>query len=100
MVSLMHLVTWCWLHGAYISLVMAILTSLFLVSRSAEGRPMDKAEWELLQRLTADLHTEFDNVQMRFDDSPTSDSYSESMNQMNSSMNNNSSNWELERAKP
>jgi heme oxygenase len=79
---------------------MAILTSLFLVSRSAEGRPMDKAEWELLLRLTADLHTEFDNVQMRFDDSPTSDSYSESMNQMNNSMNNNSSNWELERAKP
>jgi hypothetical protein len=40
---------------------------------SAEGRPMQQDEWEALIQVAADLTREFDNVRMKFDDSPGSE---------------------------
>jgi 7 transmembrane sweet-taste receptor of 3 GCPR len=71
--------------------------SLLVSFCSAEGRPMDKTEWENLLRVTADLNIEFENVRMKFDDNPgMNDSYSES----NQPMNNSSSGDLLEKAQP
>ncbi|KAG7338400.1 7 transmembrane sweet-taste receptor of 3 GCPR [Nitzschia inconspicua] len=64
-----------------------------ITDRCAEGRPMDKTEWEALLRVTTDLTREFENVRMRFNDAPGSESNSES-NRMNGSF------GELERAGP
>lgn len=56
----------------------SLLSFFFFFFGSAEGRPMDKTEWESLLRVTADLTHDFDNVRMKFDDHSRSSEEGES----------------------